>query len=385
MKKILIITTLILASIGVAIAPVHTTHCATFTTDAKAKASILVDSTGQNVLYSHNATQHLPVASIVKLMTALLTFERLDDGTLSLDDKVIVSEHASGMGGSQIFLDTGAEYTVENLLKSVIVCSANDSAVALAEHIAGSEESFVKLMNEKACVLNMTDTNYENCNGLPAPNQYSSASDIAKLMCAIIKYPLYNMYSKIWLEDFIHPSGRINQMANTNKLIRHYDGCESGKTGSTNEAGYCLSVSAKRNNMYLVSVVLGAENSKMRFKYASDLLNYGFANFDSISVLDAQSVSTQKVAIQTAKNRTLALKPARIYTAIIEKNTTNPYTVLYHLPDRILSITSGDIVGTAEIIKDGIVVDTIDILADETVEAPSLFDYFNMINSDFVA
>ncbi len=385
MKKFLIITALVLACIGVSIAPMHVTYCATFTTDAKAKASILVDSTGQNVLYSDNATEHLPVASIVKLMTVLLTLERLDDGSLALDDKVVVSEHASGMGGSQIFLDTGAEYTVENLLKSVIVCSANDSAVALAEHIAGSEASFVKLMNDKARALNMTDTNYENCNGLPAPNQYSSASDIAKLMCAVIKYPLYNMYSKIWLEDFVHPSGRVNQMANTNKLIRHYDGCESGKTGSTNEAGYCLSVSAKRNGMYLVSVVLGAENSKMRFKYASDLLNYGFANFDSVAVLDTQSTASQKVAIQTAKNRTLALKPAREYTAIIEKNTTNPYTVMYHLPDKILSVTSGDVVGTAEIIKDGVVVDTIDILADETVKAPSLFDYFNMINSDFVA
>lgn len=366
--------------------PISATYCLSqFEPEVQVKASILMDSSGQNVLYQNNETEHLPVASVVKLMTILLVEEEIDSGRISLSDTVVASENASGMGGSQIFLDANSEYTVENLLKSIIVCSANDSSVAMAEHIAGNESTFVQKMNKRASELQMNNTNYENCTGLPSPNQYSCAKDIAVLMSNVIKYPSYLTYSKIWMEDFVHPSGRINEMVNTNKLIRFYDGCESGKTGSTNEAGYCLSVSAKRNNLHLISVVLGAKDSKSRFKSASDLLNYGFGNFSSQEVLNSVIANQQKVKIQYEKDKYLKLKPEKDFVVLLPKGEESPYTIKFNLPNNILFANQGESVGYAEIIKNGVVQETINILADEQIDEPSLIDYIKLINQDFVA
>lgn len=366
--------------------PINSTYCSTqFEPEVDAKACILMDSTAQNILYQNNEKTHLPVASVVKLMTILLIEEEIDNGRLSLTDTVVASENASGMGGSQIFLDANAEYKVESLLKSIVVCSANDSSVAMAEHIAGNEASFVQRMNTRAKELQMNDTNYENCTGLPSPNQYSCAKDIAVLMSKVIHHPSYLTYCKIWMEDFVHPSGRINEMVNTNKLIRFYEGCESGKTGSTNEAGYCLSVSAKRNNLHLISVVLGAKDSKGRFKSASDLLNYGFGNFSNYEILNTVITNQQKVKVQYEKDKYLKLKPEKDFVTLLPKGETNPYTVKFNLPNNILYANVGDSVGFAEILKDGVVQDTINILADEQIDQPSLIDYIKLINQDFVA
>jgi len=287
----------------------------------------------------------------------------------------MVSTTASGMGGSQIFLDANCEYELGELLKSVIVASANDSSVALAEHISGSETNFVRLMNERADMLEMNDTNYANCTGLPSVDGYSSAYDQAILLNKVLNHDLYHEYSSIWLEDFAHPSGRTTQMTNTNKLSRFYDGCIGGKTGSTNQAKYCLAVGAKRGDLELIAVVLGAENSKDRFKLASDMLNYGFENFSAVTIFSDADLNGKTIKIK-GQNRETTLTAEREFTLVCDKNTRPNFSINYNLPSSLKSVKKGDIVGNVEIVVDGVIVDTINILSAETHNESSIWDYF---------
>ena len=366
-------------SFGVLICPVKAlTTYASFENDVKCKSAVLIDKNSNKVLYEYNANERVPIASVTKLMTILLTLEQIDNGKLNIEDKIVVSENASGMGGSQIFLDANAEYSIGNLLKSVIVASANDSSVALAEHIAGSETNFVRIMNEKANQLGLTGTNYSNCTGLPTPDGVSTAIDQAKVLSEVLKYDLYHTYSSIWLEDFEHPNGRTTQMTNTNKLSRHYAGCIGGKTGSTNQAKYCLAVGAKRGETELISVVLGAENSKERFKLASDLLNYGFENFISTTLFDETNLENMFINIK-GKNRTAKLKAEKSFSITHEKTNQPIYSLNYNLPNQLSKVKENQIIGNVEIVVDGVVVETINIMSAETVEELSILDYIKEI------
>ena len=346
-----------------------------FDDDINSRSSVMIDKSSGKILHNKNSHERYPIASVTKLMTILLTLEKIDAGEISLDDKVMVSENANGMGGSQIFLDANVEYNLGELLKSVIVASANDSSVALAEHIAGSENNFVRMMNSRANELNLTDTNYVNCTGLPTPDGYSSAYDQAIVLKHVLDYDTYHKYSSVWLEDFVHPSGRTTQMTNTNKLSRFYDGCIGGKTGSTNQAKYCLAVGAERNNMQLIAVVLGAENSKERFKIASDLLDYGFENFETKTIFSSADLADKFVKIK-GMNRTTSLKSAREYTYVAKKNETPNYSLEFNLPNMLTSVKENDVVGNVEIVIDGVVADTIDILSAETHNEAGIWDYF---------
>ncbi len=329
-------------------------------------------------MVDNNANEKHPIASVTKLMTILLTLEQIESGNIKLNDKIVVSDNASGMGGSQIFLDANSEYEISQLLKSVIVSSANDSSVALAEHIAGSEQNFVKMMNEKASCLGLNNTNYSNCTGLPTNDGYSSAYDQAIVLKQVLSYDLYHDYSSIWMEDFTHPSGRITQMTNTNKLSRFYDGCIGGKTGSTNQAKYCLAVGAERNNTKYIAVVLGAENSKERFALASELLNYGFANFESKTIFSNKDLTDKTIKIKGNKN-IINLKAEREYSVITNKNEEVNFSLNFHLPNQLKKVIENEIVGTVEIIVDGIVVDTINILSCNTYQEPTIWDNFKEI------
>lgn len=349
-----------------------------FEPDVKHKSSILIEANTEKVLFECNAHEKLPIASVTKLMTILLTLEEIDSEKINLTDKIIVSENASGMGGSQIFLDANSEYEIGQLLKSVIVCSANDSSVALAEHIAGSEQNFVKRMNQKAAELNLLNTNYSNCTGLPTNDGYSSAFDQAIVLKQVLKFDLYHEYSSIWLEDFCHPSGRITQMTNTNKLSRFYEGCIGGKTGSTNQAKYCLAVGAERNNTKLISVVMGADNSKERFRLASDLLNYGFANYESKTIFSDADLLNKKLTIK-GTDKTISLKAEKEYSIICNKNETANYSINFNLPNHLKSVDVDEVVGYAEIIVDGVVVDKINILSCDKYQEPSIWDLFKEI------
>ena len=349
-----------------------------FTTNANCKSAVLIEKNSKQVLYENASHEKLPIASVTKLMTVLLTLEHIDNGSISLDDKVMVSSNASGMGGSQIFLDSDNEYVLGELLKSVIVASANDSSVALAEYIAGSENNFVRMMNERAKELNMLDTNYANCTGLPSAEGYSSAYDQALVLREVLDYDIYHTYSSIWFEDFTHPSGRTTQMANTNKLSRYYDGCIGGKTGSTNQAKYCLAVGAKRNDMSLISVVLGADSSQERFKYASDLLNYGFENYESKTLFSNKDLEGKTIKIK-GMDRSTRLTAERDYALVSKIGEDVNFSLNFNLPSMLTSVKQNQVVGNVEIIVDGVVVDKINILALDSHREANVWDYFKEI------
>ncbi len=377
-KKLSIITAIALMFVTLCLAFVNTYSVNVFAAEPGCKANVLIERSSGKVLSENNSHAHLPIASVTKLMTVLLTLEKIDAGELNLADKITVSSNASGMGGSQIFLDANNDYSIESLLKSVVVASANDSSVALAEHIAGSENNFVRLMNERAAELNMTDTNYVNCTGLPQAEGYSCAYDQAILLNKVLGYELYHKYSSIWLEDFVHPSGRITQMTNTNKLSRFYEGCIGGKTGSTNEAKYCLAVGAKRNDMELISVVLGADSSQNRFKIASDLLNYGFDNFETKTIFSNADLVNKTIKIK-GMDRQTHLKAERNFNLVTNKNAEVDFSLNFNLPNMLNKVSENEIVGNVEIVIDGVVADTINILSSETHNEANLLDYIKEI------
>lgn len=241
-----------------------------------APAAILIEAGTGQVLYEKNSHDRRPPASVTKIMTMLLVIEAIDEGTLSLDDMVRCSEFAASMGGSQVYLEPNEEMSVRDMLKAVAVASGNDAAVALAEHVAGSAEGFVDLMNQRAAALGMKDTHFVNCNGLDNPEHLTTAYDIALMSRELVRHPLIFEFTGIWMDSL--RDGAFG-LVNTNKLIRFYEGANGLKTGSTSVAKFCLSASAVRNGMNLIAVIMGADSSKDRFGDASRLLDYGFANY----------------------------------------------------------------------------------------------------------
>lgn len=246
--------------------------------DVPCKAAFLIEEQSGQVLYEKYPDEQLPMASITKVMTMLLVIEAVEDGKITMNDTVPITAHAYSMGGSQIWLEPGEIFTVHELLKSVAVSSANDSAVALAEYVGGSEESFCNMMNTRAEELGMTNTHFVNACGLDVDGHYSSARDISVMARELMKHPVIFEYTTIW-NDYLR--GGRTQLANTNKLLRSYNGTTGLKTGTTSKAGVCICATAKRNNMSLIAVVLGSDSSQERFSAARKLLDFGFSNFET--------------------------------------------------------------------------------------------------------
>lgn len=253
--------------------------------EVKARSAYLLDKRTGETLYAMRENEELPIASMVKIMTALLTFEAIERGELSFEEELVISEEAAGMGGSQMFLEKGLSYPVTDLLKGVIVVSANDACVALAERIDGSESAFVERMNKRAAELGMSKTVFVNATGLPKDGGHSTAHDVALMLRELTTHEHYFDYSKIWLEEYKHPDGRTTTLTNTNKFVRFYEECDGGKTGFTSEAKFCLAACATRGDTKLISVVIGAEDSKTRFSESKKLLSYGFANYRTEIIL----------------------------------------------------------------------------------------------------
>ena len=344
-----------------------------------AKASVLVDFDSNTILYENNSNARFPIASMVKLMTILLTYEAINNGSLTLDTMITTSENASGMGGSQVFIDPFVEYRAEDLLKSVVMASANDASVALAEYISGSEDEFVNLMNRRAHELGMKNTLYANCTGLPVPEQYSSAYDCFLVMKELMKYDHYHSLSGIWMDKLVHPSGRETELVNTNKLIRYYKGCDSGKTGSTSEAGYCLTASAKRGDFRLVAVVIGSKNGQQRFADVSSLFNYGFANFENKLVLDNSQAVLSDVEVKMGKQKTINVYAKESYYGLSKKGIKDEYKFRYELMDIEAPKKAGEKVGTLLVTKDGQVVKEIDLVLETDIEKLTYFDSIKRI------
>lgn len=342
--------------------------------ELSSKSAILMEYDSGEILFSKEDMKHLPVASMVKMMTILIALEELEEGNVTLDTKITTTENASSMGGSQVFLDPYVEYSFEDLLKSVIMASANDASVALAEYFNGNEKAFTNRMNRKAKELEMNDTNYVNCTGLPAPEQYSSAKDSAKLLREILKHDVYHNYSGIWIDKLTHPSGRETELVNTNRLIRYYEGCDGGKTGSTNEAGCCLCASAKRGDMRLISVVIGAENSKTRFNESATLLNYGFSNFESQKLID-ENVSLTNVKVLKGKSESVEVFAQESFSAVTKKGGKSDYETQINIENSVVAPThAGEKVGEAVVLKNGNIVKTIPLILKENIKHLSWFE-----------
>lgn len=264
--------------------------------DIASKSAVLMDASTGKVLYEKSPHEKLPPASVTKIMTLLLICEALEDGKIKEEDDVQISENAASMGGSQIFLEPGEIQKVDTLVKSIAVASANDACVAMAEYVGGSMEEFVELMNKRAKELGMNDTNFVNTNGLPIDNHYTSAYDIALMSKELLSHKKISKYLTTWMDDVVvgKKQAKIG-ISNTNKLVKHYSGATGVKTGFTQQAKYCLSASALRNNTHLIAVTLCAETSPIRFKDATNLLNYGFANYESVKICGAKDkVATVK-------------------------------------------------------------------------------------------
>lgn len=362
-----------------------------FTLENKAQKSLitncrsayLMDYGSGECLYKENETVRMPIASVCKVMTLTIVFDAIKAGTLNFGDTVTVSENAAGMGGSQVFLDKGCEYTVDNLIKSIIVCSANDSCVALSETVAGGEAEFVAKMNKKASELGCNDTLFANCTGLPKETQYSCAKDVAVMFTNLIKNDEYFKYSKIWLEDFAHPDNRTTSMTNTNKLIKKYSFCDGGKTGFTNEAGFCLASTAKKNDMRLVSVVLGATSSDDRFNSTIRMFDYGFTNYKNRVVLDKDVTLNDEFDVRGGKKDSFAVRPERnsyVFSAA-DKSPEITHNVIAYEVKAPVAIDS--VVGKIEVYKDGVLADTVNVVAAESVERASFGDYFVKIADDW--
>lgn len=342
--------------------------------DITSKSAILLEVDSNEVLYSKNEREHLPVASMVKMMTILISLEELQEGNVTLDTMITTTENASSMGGSQVFLDPYVEYSFDDLLKSVIMASANDASVALAEYFNGNENAFTNRMNKRAKELGMNDTHYANCTGLPAPEQYSSAKDTAIVLKEILKHDIYHKYSTVWMDELTHPSGRKTELVNTNRLIRYYQGCDGGKTGSTNEAGCCLGASAVRNDMRLISVVVGAENSKTRFNESAVLFNYGFNNFESQKLVDS-SVEIANIPVSKGKVGSTSVFANEDFSAVVKKGDKSGYEVNVQTENNIgAPAKSGDIVGMATVTKDGNIVKQIPIIVKDDIKHLSYFE-----------
>jgi len=269
-------------------------------TDLKAKSAILIDANTGTVLLEKNSHEKLPIASVTKIMTMLLIMEAIDSGVVDYDTKVTVSEYSWSFGGSQVWLEPGEVFTVDELLKAVAIHSANDASVALAEAIAGSEEAFVVMMNQKARELNMNDTNFLDCSGLTDVGHYSSAYDIAVMSRELLlKHPEITKYTSTWQAKFREnvPGKDYVSLDNTNKLVRHYTGTVGLKTGYTGAAGHCLSAAVVRNGQQLISVVLGEPDSNTRFAESRKLLDYGFANFETVTV-DTMGEAVGKIEVK---------------------------------------------------------------------------------------
>ena len=348
-------------------------------------SAILCEASTGQVIFEKNADERRPVASVNKVMTILLTLEAVDEGRVSLEDQVTVSPRAASMGGSQAFLDAGERYKLSELLKTVIVASANDSAVALAEHLAGTEESFVRLMNARAEELGLTNTHYANCTGLPAQEHYTTARDVAKLSAQLDLHPIYYRYSTIWMDEIKHRGGRVTSLTNTNRLIRFYPGCDGYKTGSTNEARYCVSATAKKEGMRLIAVVLGTPAGQTRFDEARAMLEYGFANVQLVTPIAQGQALGMTVPVRLGGRDEVSVLSGGTCSLLERRGEKNALSLEVALVEKVNApVCAGDVLGEIRVKRGDEVVAVVPAVAGEDVQLPGMVDALIRIRDHFM-
>lgn len=344
--------------------------------DIDGKSAILMEASTGKVLSEQNADEALPPASVTKIMTILLIYDSVNNGKIKWEDNVSVSEHAASMGGSQIFLEPNETQTVETLTKSIVIASANDAAVAMAEYIGGSEDAFVELMNKKAQELGMKTAHFENACGLDTPNHLLSARDIAIMSRELItKYPDVCKYTTTWQDTITHTTSKGTSefgLTNTNKLIKWYNNATGLKTGSTSQAKFCLSATAKKDDMELIAVVMAAPEPKIRFREAMRLLDYGFANY---GIKKGKAVGEVAAQVKVEKGMTDSVNAvvAKEVTALVAKGDKNELTSKVNTPDSIKApVKKGDKLGEVVYYSGDNEVGKSDILAQDDVKKAGL-------------
>lgn len=351
----------------------------------EAPHAILMEASTGTVLYEKDAHIAMPPASVTKIMTMLLIFEALEDGKIKLEDTVVVSERAASMGGSQVFLEPNEKQTVDTMLKCIAVASANDACVAMAEYVSGSEEAFVNKMNERARELGMENTKFVNCNGLDAEGHVTSAYDIALMSRELlINHPQVHDYCTIWMDTIIHTTAKGSQefgLSNTNKLVRQYEYCTGLKTGSTSDAGFCVSATAKKDDMELIAVIMKGETSKSRFADATTLLNYGYANYQIYRDTDADRETLAEIPVKGGVETVVWPVYEKDYAYLLMNGESlTDIEKRLELPQEIQAPVEKDqILGTLSYYHGNKKMGQINILASEEIEAAGYRDYVERV------
>ena len=345
--------------------------------EISAKSAILVDFNTGKVLYSKNENEPLAMASMTKVMSMLLVMEKIDDGSLKYDDIVEISTESSSMGGSQIFLNPGDKYKVIDLLKGVAMASANDAVVALAEKTYGSKEHFIEAMNKKAESLGLKNTHFVNVHGLDEEGHYSSAYDMSVMARELLKHEKILDFTRVYEEYLTKPDGSQIWLVNTNKLVRFYDGDDGLKTGFTQNAGYCLTATGKKNNLRLISVVMGEESIEKRSSDTVKLLNYGFNTF-KVNLIKNKSEILGKVNVQKGKKEKVDVVLVNDLIELLNASDKPSNYKFKILVDKITApVKKGDVIGKVKVLNDNdILISEVDITVNENVLKANLWDLF---------
>lgn len=377
MKKIVVWLTVLITVMSV-IVPVKAEG-----PEIEAPCAILTEASTGRVIYEKNADESLHPASITKIMTLLIIFDAIEDDSISPEDTVTVSEHAASMGGSQVFLEPGETQTVETMIKCIAIASANDACVAMAEHISGSEDAFVQSMNERAEALGMNNTHFVNCCGLDADGHMTTARDVAIMSRELITaHPAIHDYSCIWMDTITHVTRRGESefvLNNTNKLLKQYEWATGLKTGSTSLAKFCLSATARRNDIELISVIMASPSGKTRVSDSIALLNYGYGicslyhdnNMPSIDVIPIKGGIKSDISVEYSSQMNY-LFTNKYDASLIESHAE-------YLKDLEAPVQKGDVIGQLTYTYDGKFMDSIDIIASESIKKAGYGDYINSL------
>ncbi len=341
-----------------------------------AKSAILIEPTTKKIIYKLNENERLAPASMTKIMTLLLIMESIDNGSISLNDEVLISSNAANMGGSQVFLEANSKIKVEELIKSIAIASGNDAAVAMAEYIGGSTQEFVNMMNNKVKELGLKNTNFVNVHGLDENNHYSSAYDMAMIALELLKYPDILKYTSLYEDYLVKPDGSKTWLVNTNKLVRFYDGVDGLKTGYTGKAGYCLTSTAKKNNIRFLTVVMGEDTSEHRSLDTTNMLNYAFANYKVNNIIAKDDVITNVKVLRGVKDNINVYVKEEV-NDVVKHNEEKEYSYQKDINILKAPLKSGDVVGKLRVVDNNdILIKEVDLVVKDDINKNNFFTLF---------
>lgn len=377
MKKLIVkvISVCILFTLGIIIFPTYKGYCAEEGSmdNIEAKSALLMEPISGKIIYEKNIDEKFAPASVTKIMTMLLAMEAIDNGKISFEDKVTCSENAKNMGGSTMLLDTGEIRTMEELIKGVAIASGNDAAVAIAEYLAGTESDFVIMMNNRASELGMINTSFKNCNGLPAEGHLSTARDIAIMSQELLKHPSILKYSGIYMETISEGRKSPIELVNHNKLVRFFEGCDGLKTGYTSEAKYCISATAKRNGVRMLTVIMGAPTYKTRNRDAGILMNFGFSKFQGKKLV-SKDEDVEEVKMGEKTDRFFIAKAKEDLEVVLPKGVDGELTKNIVIEDLKKEYKAGEVVGKCEVFLGEEKVGEVEVYSDRDIEKGGLLD-----------